>query len=864
MKPAWVLPAFLLLLPGRVLAAEPIDYLRDVKPIIARHCYACHGPDKQRSGLRLDTSAAAHKGGNNGPAVVPGKSASSRLIQAVTAADDVPVMPPKEPRLSKAEIAMLRAWIDAGAHAPADEVAAQTATKSKHWAFQPPVHPIPPAVKGTAWLRNPIDRFILARLEKEGVGPSPEAGRATLIRRLSLDLLGLPPTDAEVESFIHDERPDAYERLVDRLLASPHYGERWGRFWLDGARYADSNGYSIDAPRSIWPYRDWVINALNRDMPFDRFTIEQIAGDLLPDATLEQKIATGFHRNTMINQEGGINLEQFRVESLVDRVNTTGTVFLGLTIGCCQCHDHKYDPITQREYYEFFAFLNNVDEPTLELPTAEQLRQREEFRGRLAEVEKRLQQLDMTTPAQVDAWEHRLTPEDKAKLPANIQAILAIAENGRDAKQKEALAATFRKTDEVRHAVGGLADPLPFLRAAHALAARQRTELHRQIAELKKRDPQIVSTLVVQERKTPRETHVLLGGDFTRPGAAVMPGLPAALRIPPPPAPPPQGGDGSKTSSPPSPLVGEGGRGGEGAPNRLDLARWLVDPANPLTARVTMNRLWQNHFGLGLVETDNDFGTQGTPPSHPELLDWLATEFIARGWSLKAMHRLVVTSATYRQSSRARSDLANLDPRNRLLARQSRLRLEAEVVRDVALAASGLLSEKMGGPSVFPPQPEGVYRFTQVPRDWKPSAGPDRFRRGLYTHFWRSAPYPALLVFDAPESNTTCTRRNRSNTPLQALTLLNDQAFYEFAQALARRVLAEAQPDEESRLRLAFHLCLARSPSPLEESRLGQLLTSAEAAQDVSPPAGVDARAFAAWTTVARVLLNLDEFITRE
>jgi hypothetical protein len=467
------------------------------------------------------------------------------------------------------------------------------------------------------------------------------------------------------------------------------------------------------------------------------------------------------------------------------------------------------------------------------LPTAEQLRQRDEVRARLAEKEKQLRQLDTTTPAQVDAWEHRLTPEEKAQLPANIQAILAIAENGRDAKQKEALAATFRKTDEVRHVVGGLADPLPFLRAAHAVAARQRTELQRQVTELKKRDPQIVSTLVVQERKTPRPTHVLLGGDFTREGVAVTPGVPAALHPV----------DAPTTSA-----------------NRLDLARWLVDPANPLTPRVTMNRLWQNHFGLGLVETDNDFGTQGTPPSHPELLDWLATEFLARGGSLKAMHRLIVTSATYRQSSRARPDLANLDPRNRLLARQSRLRLEAEVVRDVALAASGLLSPKMGGPSVFPPQPEGVYRFTQVPREWKPSAGPDRYRRGLYTHFWRSAPYPALLVFDAPESNTTCTRRNRSNTPLQALTLLNDQAFYEFAQALARRVLAEAQADEQSRLRLAFRLCLARPPSPLEEARLLQLLTS----QDAPLSGDSDARTFAAWTTVARVLLNLDEFITRE
>jgi mono/diheme cytochrome c family protein len=813
-----------LLVPARLPAAEPVDYLRDVKPILAQNCYACHGPDKQRAGLRLDTAAAALHGGNSGPALVPGSSADSLLVKAVTGAGDVKVMPPKEPRLPAAQIAVLRAWIDGGAKAPPSEIAA-AAARSKHWAFQKPVRPAEPAVQDAAWVRNPIDRFILARLEKEGLKPSPEADRLTLLRRVSLDLLGLPPSPEEVEAFLNDSRPDAYERLVERLLASPHYGERWGRHWLDLARYADSNGYSIDAPRSIWKYRDWVIDALNRDLPFDQFTLEQLAGDLLPGATLEQRIATGFHRNTSINEEGGINVEQFRIESIIDRVNTTGSVFLGLTVGCAQCHDHKFDPLSQREYYQLFAFLNNVDEPKLELATPEELRRRQQIRARVAALERRRKSFGTYSAAAQDRWEQRLTPADRRRLPPAIQAILEIPENGRIESQKQTLAAYYRQLDLVRHVAGGLGDPLPFLAAGHAAAAEFRTSVEKQIADLKKAEPQVVSTMVVQERKQPRTTYVMLGGDFLRRGATVSPGAPAVLH--------------------PLPAVEK--------PTRLDLARWLVSPDNPLTARVTVNRLWQNYFGIGLVETENDFGTQGTPPSHPQLLDWLATEFQARRWSLKAMHGLIVTSATYRQASRHRPELATVDARNRLLARQSRVRLDAEVVRDVALAASGLLTRKVGGPSVHPPQPEGIYRFTQVPRDWKADTGPDRYRRGLYTYFWRSAPHPGLIVFDAPDATSACTRRNRSNTPLQALTLLNDQAFFEFARALAARVLREAPADETARIRQAFRLCLARPPSAAEERRLAELL----AEQGEMTP-------LAAWTTVARVLLNLDEFITRE
>ena len=823
MRRCWLALAGWLLVTGTLTAADSIDYLRDVKPIFTRNCLACHGPDKQRSGLRLDTAAFAVKGGNSGPAIVAGKAEESRLIKALLGADKVPIMPPKEPRLKAEEIARLRAWIDQGAKAPSDEVAAKPAA-SKHWAFNPPIRGELPPVKDAGWIRNGIDRFILARLDQEGIRPSPEADRATLLRRVTLDLIGLPPTPGEVQAFLDDPSPNAYEKVVDRLLASPHFGERWGRHWLDLARYADSNGFNIDAPRSIWPYRDWVINALNADMPFDRFTIEQIAGDLLPNATREQKIATGFHRNTLLNQEGGIDVEQFRNESVVDRVNTTGTVFLGLTIGCCQCHDHKFDPLTQREYYQFFAYLNNADEPTLELPTPEQARLRDQIKAQLADLEKRLKAIDTVTPERIERWELKLTPEERAALPAEVREVLAIAENGRNAKQKAVLEKAVRQADQTRHFLGGLADPLPFSRIVHVRLAEQRTELTKQIAKLKAREPQIPTTLVLQERSTPRQTYIHLGGDFLRKGAEVHPDVPAVL----------------------PPLKPQTG-------NRLDLARWLVDPANPLTARVQVNRMWQQYFGSGLVETDNDFGTQGTPPSHPELLDWLATEFIAHGWSMKAMHRLIVTSATYRQSSKARPELATRDPRNKLLARQVRLRLDAEVVRDAALAASGLLSEKLGGPSVFPPQPDGVYRFTQVPRDWKPSPGPDRYRRGLYTHFWRSAPHPALMAFDAPDSTTTCTRRNRSNTALQALTLLNDQAFYEAAQALAARLELDHCRDDAARLQHLFRLGLARSPSPQEQQRLEQLLTAF----------GQEDRT-GAWTTLARVLLNLDEFITRE
>ncbi|GIW80435.1 MAG: chromosome segregation protein [Gemmatales bacterium] len=846
---AFRLSPWLLLILTTARAEETVDYLAQVKPILQKHCYRCHGPDRQRAGLRLDTARLALEGSNAGPVIVPGNSRQSKLIHALSGKNDVKQMPPRKDKLPDKEIALIALWIDQGAKAPLNEKPAARAEKvAQHWSFRPVVRPELPKVQQTGWAQNPIDLFILAKLEEKGIQPSPEADRVTLIRRLFLDLVGLPPSIADIDAFLNDQRPDAYERLVDRLLASPHYGERWGRHWLDLARYADSNGFTIDGPRSMWPYRDWVIHAFNQDMPFDQFTIEQIAGDMLPHPTRSQIVATGFHRNTLKNEEGGIDREQFRVESVVDRVGTTGTVFLGLTIACCQCHDHKFDPISQREYYQIFAFLNNCDEPTIELPTPEQEVQRARIRAQIKEVQRVRDMLDSTTPEKQTKWEEALTTSMRAKLPKTIQTILNVPPNGRSSRQEQTLAQYFRELDRTRHllAAAGERHPLAGLGQLHFLVFRGQAE--KRIAELKKQEPVIPTTLVMRERKTPRVTNVLIQGDFTRKGIRVNPGVPSVL--------PPL----NKTAS----------------PTRLDFARWLVDPQNPLTPRVTVNRFWQRFFGLGIVETENDFGTQGTPPSHPELLDWLASEFVRQNWSIKKMHRLIVTSATYRQSSRHRPDLHDVDPRNRLLARQNRIRVEAEIVRDVALAASGLLYRKIGGPSVFPPQPDGVYRFTQVNKNWRADSGPNRYRRGMYTFFWRSAPHPGLTVFDAPEANSCCSRRNRSNTPLQALTLLNDEAHVEFAQGLACRLLSWKDINSDSkRIRRLYRLLLARLPNPKEEQLVLRLLdiqrsefaASPEEARLLAPktvPPNTPVHEVAAWTAVARVLLNLDEFITRE
>ena len=715
-----------------VSAEEKVDFARDIRPILSNACFKCHGPAVQKAKLRLDQrDAAINKG-----AIAPGKHADSELLKRVLLPDDDDGhMPPVDvaPRLTPEQVTKLKAWIDQGADYPL------------HWAFVAPKRPTPPTTKHRAL--NAIDAFVFARLEKEGLTPSPQADKPMLIRRVTLDLTGLLPTPKEVDDFLKDDSAQAYEKVVDRLLASPHYGERQARHWLDLARYADSNGYTIDGARLIWPYRDWVINSLNGDMPFDRFTAEQLAGDLLPNATTAQKIATGFHRNTSFNEEGGTDAEQFRVERTVDRANTTAAVWLGLTAGCAQCHDHKYDPVSQKDYYRLYAFFDSCDEPTMPI-------------GGRPDLEETIAKLN-----EMEFW-----------LQKN----------------------------------GGSREDIAIIRA-----------------EVKRVQGKVPTTLVMRERKAPRETFVQVRGDFLRKGDVVVPSYPTAIR---------------------NPSVAPTGR-----LTRLDLAKWLTSAENPLAARATVNREWQKFFGRGLVETENDFGLQGNFPTHPELLDWLAVEFREGGWSLKKLHKLVVTSATYKQSSAMRNDLTNKDPRNLLLGRQSRLRLEAEIIRDASLSASGLLNPKLGGPGVFPPQPKEVFLFTQSNHPWVESKGPDRYRRGMYTYIWRQSQHPLLTTFDAADAQVVCTKRNRSNTPLQALHMANDPVFVEFANALGTRIEADGPSDDAGRIAFAYRVCFSREPTTSEAARVQTYL---DAKRKADPKT--------AWASVARVLMNLDEFITRE
>ncbi|MFM7842721.1 MAG: DUF1549 and DUF1553 domain-containing protein, partial [Planctomycetota bacterium] len=647
--------------------------------------------------------------------------------------------------------------------------------------------------------RSPIDLFILQKLEaveQTKIAPSPLAPAATQLRRLRLDLTGLPPTVDELTEFLADEAPDAYERALDRTLARPAFGERFGRHWLDQARYADSNGYTRDFGRDIWPYRDWVLRAINQDLPFNQFTIEQLAGDLLPEPTNAQLVATGFHRNTLINEEGGTDQEQFRVEAVADRVATTGQVWLGLTLGCARCHNHKYDPISQREFYQFFAFLNDCDEPTIEAPTQlnlerQDLETRTQVRGQIAELDRQIEARRTDLEEQQAAWEKTVTPQQRARLPGPIQIAYDMPVEKRDAQNKKTLEDYYRQTEH----------------------ARQAFPLLDEIARLREREPKIPQTLVLRRRAEPRVTNVHKRGDFLNLGVVVQPGVPAVL----PSLLPPQAANGA---------------------GRLELARWLVDDRNPLTARVIVNRYWQTLFGRGLVETDDDFGLQGTPPTHPELLDWLARQFQQpdrAAWSTKRWLRDVLSSAVYRQSSAARPDLVELDPRNELLARQNRLRVEAEIVRDLALGASGLLTTAVGGPSVMPPQPDGVYAFTQDPKPWKTETGANRYRRGMYTFFWRSLPHPMLTVFDAPGANVSCTKRLRSNTPLQALTLANDVMFVECARSLSERLIAESSVSIRERIQHLVRLTLARDPSTEEMNYLVTLVESQRQAFAAEP-----------------------------
>jgi mono/diheme cytochrome c family protein len=825
-------------------AKTKIVYTRDIEPLLASRCYMCHGAQQQMSGLRLDRKDAALR------VVQPGDSAGSRIVQMVAGVGKK-VMPPVGPRLTAAEIGLLRAWIDQGVDWPALPATPSTASavQPTHWSFRKVTRPDLPAVTDRAWPHNSIDAFILARLEKEGIAPSPEAPKTTLLRRVSLDLTGLPPSPQEVDDFLRDNRPDAYERLVDRLLASPHYGEKWARYWLDLARYADSDGYEKDRTRPwAWRYRQWVIEAFNRDLPFDEFTTEQLAGDLMPKRTTETLVATGFNRNTLTNREGGTDPEQFRDEQVLDRAATLGAVWLGLTVGCAQCHDHKFDPISQKEFYQLSAFFNTQEEVNIPAPLPGEmgpyLATRPEYEGQKQAL---LEQYGI--PAAESDWENKLRyaqqhPGEHDDWDFAYGELTHTVDNG-----KKVLFLDAGKRSEVQR----VAMTDTFISSCGNLfpkdycAGLKLPELRTKLNELSAKTPQIAYAPALLENDTPPKTYIHLKGDWREHGAEVQPGTPAIL--------------------PPMP-AGE-------KPTRLTLARWLVSPENPLTARVAVNRIWQELFGRGIVHTSEDFGTQGDKPTHPELLDWLASEFESRGWSMKQMVRLIVTSSTYRQSSRARPELETRDPQNTLLARQSRLRLPAELIRDEALDAAGLLDPRIGGPSVKPPQPKGVAELGyQNSVKWVESAGQDRYRRGLYIHFQRTTPYPQLMNFDAPGAGLSCTRRERTDTPLQALNLMNDPVFFEAAQGLAFRVMRQSDGAFRDHLNYAYEIALGRSPNAREAERMGKYFDETLHGLEQKPETvaalfpnrieGVVQLQAAAWVELSRVLLNLDEFITRE
>lgn len=981
--------------------ADSPDFVRDVQPVLSRSCEKCHGSKMQMGGLRLDAKAAALK------VIRPGDAAASELYKRVAGIGDQARMPMGGKPLPEAEIALLKRWIDSGAAWP-DGVGSAVRDTGSHWAYVAPRKAPLPAFGGG----NPIDAFVLARLEKEGLKPSPSAAKTTLLRRLSLDLTGLPPTPQEVDAFLADKSAGAYKTQVERLLASPHYGEKWGRWWLDAARYADSDGYEKDKQRQVWFYRDWVIRALNLDMPYNRFIVEQVAGDLLPNATQDQRVATGFLRNSMINEEGGIDPEQFRMEAMFDRMDAIGKGVLGVTIQCAQCHTHKYDPIKHEDYYRLFAFLNNTYEANIAVYTPAEQAKRDAILKQTASIEQGLQARMPDWAQRMATWErdarkqnektkwlvvrpevddistggqkylpledgslleagyaptkHTVKLTAKVSLPRitgfRLELLLdpnlplggpgraidgtgaltefTVERLGADTKGEKIplgsatadialpetpLAATFydksdkrRVTGPISYAIDGkdetawginvgpglsnvprkavfvaakpieangettlvflvkqnhggwnsddnqnnnlgrfrisvtgddapVADPLPAeVRAILDKPAAERTvddqrkvfsywrttvpdwaAENEKIAALWKEHPQGSTQLVLAERPARRETHILERGDFLKPAKLVTPGVPGFL----------------------NPLAVEN-------PTRLDFANWLVDRQSPTTARAVVNRVWQSYFGTGLSATSEDLGKQGEPPSHPELLDWLAVEFMDQGWSLKHLHRLIVESATYQQTSRVTPELLERDPANRLLARGARFRVDAEIVHDIALAASGLLNDQVGGTSVYPPAPDFLFQppVSYGPKIWKEEKDAQRYRRALYTFRYRSVPYPMLQTFDSPNGDAACVRRSRSNTPLQALTTLNEPLFMEAARALADLTMKQGGASDAERVRFAFRRCVARPPVDAELTELLALLKKQEARMEPAQ----------AWTMLARVLLNLDETITRE
>lgn len=928
-------------------ADERVSFHSDIAPLFTRACFRCHGPDEsdRQADLRLDErEGAVRRLPSGAAAVVPGDVDNSELMRRIRSSDPEVRMPPVAAgeALSAHEIARIEQWIRSGADF------------EPHWSFTA-VKPtsVPQPSDTLSWCVAPIDRFVLRSQLKHGLQHNPRADAEILIRRVTLDLTGLPPTPAEVAAFVHDRSPDAYHRLIDRLMASPAFGARWARPWLDVARYADSAGYAQDSQRTIWKYRDWVIQSINRGMPFDQFTLEQLAGDLLPHPSDEQLLATAFHRNTMTNSEGGTDDEEFRNAAVIDRVNTTLQVWMGLTMGCAQCHNHKYDPISQRDYYRFFAIFNNTQDadredesPTLVTQTAEERKRKEQLTLQLAQVESALQKIESTTPppipassgppltrfvriqltgektflalSEVQVWVGqenvaRYGTASQVSTKYNGHAHLALDGNtdgdfdqGKSTSHTEVDDQPWWEVDlggeyaidrvTVFNRVGKSSERLQKFRVIglntnrnsiwqqmvqdvpspsvvvevpqrsqdlteedrielakidllatpqrHAMRA-QRIRIQGELATVNGSATPIFRELPVTER---RLTHVHLRGNFRAPGELVTPGLPQSF-------------------------VNESV---EPNPSRLDVAKWLVDPDNPLTSRVMVNRTWETIFGIGIVETSEDFGLQGAPPSNPELLDYLAWDLQQNGWDVKRLIRTLVLSATYCQDSVETDQHRQVDPRNRWLARAPRVRLSAETLRDQALFVAGLLSQKQNGPSVRPYQPKlGLRAAFGGSTDWDTSPGEDRYRRGIYTQWRRTSPYPSMTTFDAPSREFCTVRRIPTNTPLQALVTLNDPVYIEAAQALARRIVREGGATNRDRLTFAWELCLARPAKETELAPLDQLVqhllvqyaadqAAAEqmAKNPLGPiPPGMNSSELAAWTVVSNVLMNLDEFL---
>ncbi len=842
-----------LLTSPRIPAADAkIDYSRDIRPILANHCWSCHGPDekKREAELRLDTRAdAIARRNQHKPAIVPGNPAASILLTRIEAEKPSRRMPPAEAKkpLDDRQKQLLRRWIEQGAD------------YSQHWAFTAPRRPSVPEIRNSkSEIRNAIDAFIDAKRQAAGLTGSPEAEKTTLIRRVTFDLTGLPPSLNDVDAFLADTSPNAYEKVVERLLASPRYGEKMANLWLDLARFGDTSGYEYDSTRQMWMWRDWVINAFNRNMPFDQFTIQQLAGDLLPNATTENKIASGFNRNTRFNEENGSDPEEFVVRYTVDRTATLGQVWLGLTLGCAECHSHKYDPISHKEFYQLYAFFTGIKEPfisgnhNLPLPPLLKLPQpgqekalvyaKKELAGFQVAIAAQLRNVEYVDRTSLHAGQPLLSQRawekgaiGDVKLPADVRAALRIAAEKRNDAQKKVLRDHYVRF--VFHRSRSVFDPLN----------NRISELTAQMKQIEDSTPY---TLISEEMEKPRPAHVLIRGDFQKRGEKVERDVPGIF--------------------PPLP--------GSAPKNRLGLALWLTSPEQPLTARVAVNRLWAQMFGTGLVKTIGDFGTQGELPSHPELLDWLATEYVASGWDTKALLKLMALSATYRQSSELPLKVPDVDPNNRLLYRAARFRLSAEELRDNALAIGGLLSDRIGGPSVMPYQPPDFYKGKYEKWQWMVSQGDDGHRRGMYTFWRRTCLHPMFALFDAPSREDCTVLRARTNTPLQALVTLNDPTFVEAAGMFAQRVLIEGPADLEGRIDFAFRAALARKPDTQEvqviKTRYQLLLAryqkDTKAAENMvkagkAPRAEkLDVAEHAAWTGLANLLLNLDETLTRE